>query len=355
MNDLINTILAKGGVAFAGFMMNIQKPWEKYRLLFMFLLGLIIGWFLLGWGIFPVRWVDAPPSLLEQSWRQTYVTYVAMEYNSSRNIETARARLGYPEYWKAADLQQELASLAESNPRFAEMYQRLATDIAAAPIVAPTAETGTASGGGFPLLTVLGLGLLAILFIGGAFFLLNRLRGGGKEPTEGTGRAGASHPSLAEPTIIEGFEGSPLGSFVTTYVLGDDFFDPSFSIEMGADFLGECGVGLSESIGVGDPKKITAFEVWLFDKSDIRTVTTVLASEYAFNDAALRSKLTAKGEVAMLRPGMTVDLETTALRVRVLVKEVEYAQGNLPANSFLQKASFQMEAWVKQEPSAPTM
>jgi hypothetical protein len=44
---------------------------------------------------------------------------------------------------------------------------------------------------------------------------------------------------------------------------------------------GECGVGISETIGVGDPKKVTAFEVWLFDKNDIQTVTKVLMSAHA--------------------------------------------------------------------------
>ena len=62
-------------------------------------------------------------------------------------------------------------------------------------------------------------------------------------------------------------------------------FDDSFSIDSPAgEFLGECGVGISETIGVGEPKKVTAFEVWLFDKNDIQTVTTVLMCKNAFED-----------------------------------------------------------------------
>ena len=59
-------------------------------------------------------------------------------------------------------------------------------------------------------------------------------------------------------------EAPPMHQFVTTYVLGDNLFDDSFSIELAAgEFLGECGVGISEAIGVGEPKRVTAFEVWL--------------------------------------------------------------------------------------------
>jgi hypothetical protein len=102
-------------------------------------------------------------------------------------------------------------------------------------------------------------------------------------------RAAAEEPiSMARPIPpaprVEEWEGvgqPPLGHFFTTYQLGEDTYDESFSIEtpMG-EFLGECGMGISETIGVGDPDKVTAFEVWLFDKSDIRTVTKVLMSQY---------------------------------------------------------------------------
>jgi hypothetical protein len=76
---------------------------------------------------------------------------------------------------------------------------------------------------------------------------------------------------------------------MTTYVLGDDLYDESFSIDTGAgEFMGEYGVGVSEAIGVGEPKKVTALEIWLFDKNDIKTATKVLMSQYAFNDPSIR-------------------------------------------------------------------
>ncbi len=78
---------------------------------------------------------------------------------------------------------------------------------------------------------------------------------------------GASVTTMATQVGVPTAEGDrPVKSFSTPYVLGDDYFDPSFSIEIGADFLGECGIGISETLGAGDPKKVTAFEAWLFDK-----------------------------------------------------------------------------------------
>jgi len=57
---------------------------------------------------------------------------------------------------------------------------------------------------------------------------------------------------------------------VSSYSLGDDLFDDVFSIEADGQFLGEYGVAIADATGVGGPKKVSAFEVWLFDKNHIR-------------------------------------------------------------------------------------
>jgi hypothetical protein len=113
------------------------------------------------------------------------------------------------------------------------------------------------------------------------------------------------------------------------------------------EFLGECGVGVSEIIGVGEPDKVTAFEVWLFDKTDIRTVTKVLMSEYAFNDEALRTKLAPKGEPVMAALGEPFHLETSGLQVQVEITELEYGEGNLPENSVFDKLTVELVASTK--------
>ena len=106
-------------------------------------------------------------------------------------------------------------------------------------------------------------------------------------------------------------------------------------------------MGISETLGVGAPSKVTAFEIWLFDKNDIRTVTKVLMSDYAFHDEALRTKLAPKGEPVLAEEGKDIILETRMLRVRARLIEAKYGVGNLPPNSFFERLTVELAAWVK--------
>ena len=48
----------------------------------------------------------------------------------------------------------------------------------------------------------------------------------------------------------------PVAQFMTTYMLGDDMYDESFTFDApNGEFLGECGVSSSDIIGVGEPKR----------------------------------------------------------------------------------------------------
>lgn len=128
---------------------------------------------------------------------------------------------------------------------------------------------------------------------------------------------------------------SPLDEFMTRYNYGDDGYDMSYSIETAqTEFLGECGIGMSESLNRGSPQQATAFEVWLFDKDDIRTVTKVLLSEYAWNDEQIRNRLAPKGELVLAKEGESIDLETKSLRVRANIHEIEYGHEGEPNGYF---------------------
>lgn len=150
--------------------------------------------------------------------------------------------------------------------------------------------------------------------------------------------------------------GAPLMQKMSVYALGRGQYDDSFSIEDANErFLGECGAGISETIGVGDPKKVTAVEVWLFDKDDyVRTVTKVFASPHAFNDSALRTKLEPKGDLVLAEPGAVVVLETSSLRLQARIVDIEYGTGPLPTNSYFEKMTIELAAWRKQPGQAPT-
>jgi hypothetical protein len=144
---------------------------------------------------------------------------------------------------------------------------------------------------------------------------------------------------------------TPVAQFMTTYMVGDDLYDDSFSIDAPTgEFLGECGVGISETVGVGEPKRVTAFEVWLFDKNDIQTVTKVIMSEHAFDDDKLHMRLESKGEPILAEPGKQILLETATLQLEARIIDMEYGEGAAPDRSFFQRVTFELAVWPKTTP-----
>ena len=141
----------------------------------------------------------------------------------------------------------------------------------------------------------------------------------------------------------------PITQTITTYILGDDLYDESFSIDSQAgEFMGEYGVGVSEAIGVGDPKKVTALEIWLFDKNDIKTATKVIMSQHAYNDVSIRSRLEPKGELVLVEPQAQILLETATLQLLATVVDLEYGRGSMPANSYFERITLELAVWPRQ-------
>lgn len=145
-------------------------------------------------------------------------------------------------------------------------------------------------------------------------------------------------------------EKPPIIQFMTTYLHGDDLYDDAFGIDTSATgFLGETGVGIADTLSVGGTKSVTAFEVWLFDKNDIRTITKVLMSEHAFNDEGIRAKLAQKGDAVQAKPGDKIILETATLKVQARIVDMSFASGGgAPPNAFFDRITLELAAW-KQE------
>jgi hypothetical protein len=140
----------------------------------------------------------------------------------------------------------------------------------------------------------------------------------------------------------------PITQNMTTYVLGDDLYDESFSIDTASgDFLGEYGVGVSETIGIGEPKKVTAVEIWLFDKNDIKTATKVLMSAHAFGDSAIRGRLEAKGALIEVEPQKQLMLETETLQLLATVVDLQYGDGAMPDASYFERLTLELAIWRK--------
>ncbi len=307
----------------------------REKVILSFIAGLLIGLIVLGWGLWPVQWKNAAPVDLAPGYRQLYLNTVARIYEADPTVDVQQMLGG--DRWSKDRLARDLYQAYETadtagQSRLKRLAQALNVELSA-----PSEQAGGRGLGG--LLVV----FLVVLVGGVGAFGLLRLR---QRRAAGAPAIGGDIEKVQAGRTQWAEGEAPLAQFVTSYALGEDYFDQSFSIETPTgEFLGECGVGISEAIGVGDPKKVTAFEVWLFDKNDIRTVTKVLMSEYCYHDDALRAKLAPKGEAVLGREGAIIELSTASLKVQAKVLEMEYGEGNLPPNSFITRLTVELAAW----------
>lgn len=314
-----------------------------------FIVGFIIGLFVFGWWLTPVEWTGGGPQHLSEVDQELYLVTLARLYSVDNNQEHVQSALGR---WEQAP--QQICELAAEtrpvNPPEAQRLEALATVLnnqGCAGIAAP-AEEAEEGGGLSGLLIVLGLIVLFVILLGVILFVLRR-PGTERATTHTYSEEMPSAPPAAAVEDEEALDATPIARFQTTYSLGHDTYDDSFSIENAqGDFLGECGVGISESIGMDSPKNVTAFEVWLFDKNDIRTVTKVVMSDHAFFDEALKAKLAPKGEPVLAREGETIVLETATLIINAEITDMEYGSGSLPPKSFFERLTVELSAWAKE-------
>jgi hypothetical protein len=319
-----------------------------------FIVGFSIGLFLFGWGLTPVQYTGAGPQDLLGSYQDYYLTALARTYATTNDAPFVRGALaGWAEASEA--ICDRAANQRNIDPVTAQQLELLAAAInnnqgcAGVPVTEPGTAPEEEGGGLGSVLLVL---LLVLLFAGILGALVYMMRRSGGRPTAADSGFGLDMEPMAAGTMYAGdqdFAATPIARFRTDYERGHDTYDDSFSIENAqGDFLGECGVGISESIGMDTPKNVTAFEVWLFDKNDIRTVTKVIMSDHAFFDEALKAKLAPKGEPILAREGETIVLETATLIVNAEITSMTYGSGSLPPKSFFEQFTVELSAWAKE-------
>jgi hypothetical protein len=366
--------------------LSTLKSKIPFGLVLSFIAGLVIGLVVLGWWLWPVQYTDTDPASLRARHQITYVEMVSDSYAVNADLAKAQARLRELEggKTKTEDVAALVAKIAADKRAAGQVdeaarVQKLATAIGAKPAVAaptvsgkePTKAATKPAAGTTPaaaptkaaatatksrtsacllpiFLALIALGIILILF-----YLRTR-------KTTRTAPVSARMPrraapkreapvieeggAQAEPAPIawdtEGDDQPALGHFVTTFELGDDGYDESFGVETEtSEFLGECGVAISELVGTGAPEKPAGFDIWLFDKSDIRTVTKVVVAAGANQDEALRAKLGAKGETVVAQKGEVIELETAALRVRARIVDLTYGS---PEQDFFSKLTVEL-------------
>lgn len=329
------------------------------------IVGIVIGLVVLGWWIWPVKWYDAKPASLSQKYQNDFFHALA-DSNAAGYMTPEQVAVSLGEGWTKQDVLKKIDDLIARNEPGTDRLSKLKADLQAySGEVGPKQEVAAPQGTS-PLVIIVVILLLVFLAVFGVWLLRRILSERRAPPARVTrvaptaeGEALVTQPVVVPPvsraaggarpmekTSWAGETTAPLAQYVTTYALGDDRYDMSFSIETSTgDFLGECGVGISKTIGAGSPDKVTALEAWLFDKNDIRTITKVLMSEHAYNDPAIRAELAPKGDAILMKKGEVVSLLTQTLKVNVRIDDLAYGSGGLPPNSFFQQVTIELAAW----------
>jgi hypothetical protein len=339
-----------------------NKP--ELSALIAFIVGLVIGWFVIGWGVWKVEYIDSDPASLHSDYKATYIETAALAYaetgnnavvaNAFRGWEAATTDIcalwsGATDPVKAAQIDALIGALQEGQNCTSLGNTAVETQPETSPVTEPE-QTGEEGGNNF--VTILLLLLLLVVLVAAIYYVVRKRNElmADDEPV--------SRYELPDegPASMEGADDGmtavPIAKFTSSYSYGRDNYDDSYSIEnTDSDFLGECGVGISESIGTNTPKNVTAFEVWLFDKNDIRTETKVLMSDHAFFDEALKAKLAPKGEPVLARENEVLVLETAALIINATVKDMQYGTDNMPPQSYFQTITLEISAWAKEAAS----
>ncbi len=359
--------------------------------------GLLLG-LLIGYVILPVRWTDASAEQLRADLRQDYLRNLVTTY--TLNGDKAKALQLYNELGKQAE--PTLSKLlAEPGFLSTEQITRFTTALG---IPIPQSSGGATTYAPLTLqdgteitlnnnepekksntLLWLGFGLLAILGVGAylayRYYFRERAVEQGRPLEDDTAARRVAPAAVRQPAAVPmrqaaepapavtqaqsqpsykpAFFGNgkqtngattqkPVAQFMSTYAFGDDRYDESFTFDApNGEFLGECGVSVSDIIGVGEPKKISAFEIWLYDKNDIQTVTKVLMSRHGFEDAGTRQRLEIRGELILAEPGTQFVLQTATLRLEGRIVDVVYGDLPLPEDSYFQRSTVELAVYRK--------
>jgi hypothetical protein len=341
-----------------------QENGRSTRLIIGLVIGAIFGLgigLLFGYVIAPVQWVDGTPQDLRSDYAAYYWQMVAESYGDNGDVDLADRRLGAwtdQERLQAALDRAHIESSVEQQQVLQSLSSRLvvgaapagpSTDVTEAP-EADDDRTGLKINWGTFLLT-----LLLVLLVLVAFALLvtrarkSRARASVGEEPFAEGAVDTSAPDVLQRVSAPPGEDAaladapPLAHLTTTYTQNREYYDEAVGIETAkGDFLGESGISIVERLDENAPDKVTAFEVFLFDKGELRTVTKVLMSEYAYNDEELRKRLMEKGDLVLAQVNQPVVIETTALRLEATITDMLYGIDDVRPNSYFEKLSTEL-------------
>lgn len=270
----------------------------------LFMAGFLLGWLVMGWLVWPVQYVgDAYTYELNQADKQRYAEAVIDSFTLTR--------IANPDWfagWTPEELADVLTVVSQQPNRAAGAYTLAAQQgVALGTVGQPLAVANRANRTGVSWLALLVgvlVGAVGAVIVSLVIFGLRRLvvwlskRTIPDFKTQPFDNMFTANPpawtapaSKPKPTLT----GTP-ARFI--YQSGEPF-DKALPVERDGEKLGEYGMSKIEGEN--------AFDVWLYDPRDLRTVTKVLANQPS-------SELASRGEVLPLG-GMVFELSTTHLRL----------------------------------------
>ena len=368
------------------------------------IIGLVLG-LIVGWVLWPVSWTDASSANLRPEMQHTVMSNAILSYTLTN--DKAKAVQVYQDFGNKAV---SVLDSVRSNPGLlnAEQISRFAVAVSAPASSTNTLPANNATGdttsNPLPISKkntgTLGLALLAVLVAGAAavywFFFRGHEAKGNPQMSMVTKASPANVPQATKPAVtplkpnmtnqntsqqrriempavmnqakttasqviqevpaaisavthpVMVPSGKPIAQFLTTYMYGDDLYDESFIFDApNGAFLGECGVSFSDIVGTGEPKKISAFEIWLFDKNDVQTVTNVLMCQHAFDDLFMRENLEKKGDSVLAEVEKRFAMETDSLVLEGHVVDLTYGELLQTPQSYFQRLTLELAVYEK--------
>ncbi len=306
-----------------------------------FLLGFLLGWLVVGWWLWPVRWINTDPWDLKLEFKKHYILMAADSYTLNGDIELLRKRF---RGWSQEELVAIVSQLKQEYSTDMRVVSRLDELKRALNLPEPGVAPKPSAFQSRPFIILLFFAVfLTLVLVYFSFKLVkDKLLKVSAKP------AGRPTKPESKPGIIEGEykQVLPIAQYSAAYTYGDVRFAESFPIEgPSGEYLGECGIETSELVSSGDPPKVGAFEAWLFDKDMNRTVSKVITIPRA--DEAMRANLKAismSGEVVSAEKGGKLKLETENLEAQLTIKDVEFGD----EGTFFTRFAVSFEIFKKQ-------
>jgi hypothetical protein len=316
----------------------------RNRLILAVLIGLLAGSILglfYGYVIDPVEWVDAPMSLTRSDLQEDYLRMAIDSY-----VLYFDPSMAYQRWLELGDagpvmLQKVAASPGAQGLEAINRYKDL---------VMPTATLGQVDcpavvESSNNLCIYLWLGTVLVGGIAGVYFY-TRLRRQIEGPNLRRAYPAKVPVMVNEPITIPYADHPVLAHTMMTYVMGDDLFDESISVENDlGDFLGECGIGIVHTVDSELPKKVDALDIWLFDKNEINTKSIVILSHESFHNDVVLTQVRSKGEPILAEIGREITIKTSHLVMIVRIVDMVCNEMDPMECSFFQRIS--MEVFVR--------